>query len=608
MPIDAKKQAEFFARHPEITRVTPCRDKSPEFRKSWNTEPLTPEQLLRDWPGESFGQVAGPDDLILDFDDKTWFYINAPSVPETLVIEGRGVRIHARHNDRTRKWVKRKVKNPDSESEWLLEFPNFAVLPPSVHPVTGKEYKEYIDKPISELSPDWMDFIERLLGERNQKANVFRKNPLKQSWSPEIELPAAGLKFEKSLRDGKVYFNYGWDCRFAGRTHEQNKEKRNQDCSAFVFNPANRDFWHYCFVCGYGSAKTPLATLGLELETVLEPAENALLDSWEDFENEPKFEWVIDRLFEKSSFNIIAGLSGGYKSWWLMMQAYAQIIGLKLFDNFQCVANPEGALYLVPEVGRGSFKRRAQLIRAPGFSSLYELIREGRLKVRTLSAGPIVNLSNPQIRKLAEGRDVFLDTAVRFLEGDENASADNNLAEQGFGLIRDGARTVTGAHHSPKDFEKASKITLENVLRGTGDIGAMLSNCIGGKKLDEATGLVHWEQCKGREVDEENVLRFQLTAKPWINKEGRFHMTKPPTECKSLAEETQSTNGGKGGRPKKAKDEEIAQLHDVQGLSWDKIGEKLGLSPETVRQNYRIHKKSNGGIEFPDLVQEPDGF
>jgi hypothetical protein len=217
MSIDTKKQADFFSRHPEITRVTPCRDKSPEFRKGWNTEPLTPEQLQRDWPGESFGQVVGPDDLILDFDDKMWFVTNAPSVPETLMIEGRGVRLHARHNDRTRKWTKRKVKNPDSESEWLLEFPNFAVLPPSVHPVTGKEYKEN-GKPISELSPDWMDFIERLLGERNHKANIFRKNPLKHSWNPEIELPAAGLKFEKGLRDGKVYFNYGWDCRFAGKT------------------------------------------------------------------------------------------------------------------------------------------------------------------------------------------------------------------------------------------------------------------------------------------------------------------------------------------------------------------------------------------------------
>jgi len=47
-----------------------------------------------------------------------------------------------------------------------------------------------------------------------------------------------------------------------------------------------------------------------------------------------------------------------------------------------------------------------------------------------------------------------------------------------FGLQRAGARIITGAHHSPNSFGKDTFMTLENVLRGSGDIGAMLVTCL----------------------------------------------------------------------------------------------------------------------------------
>ena len=43
---------------------------------------------------------------------------------------------------------------------------------------------------------------------------------------------------------------------------------------------------------------------------------------------------------------------------------------------------------------------------------------------------------------------------------------------------------VTAAHHSSKAFEKQTYMPLENVLRGSGDIGALCATCWGVKQVD----------------------------------------------------------------------------------------------------------------------------
>jgi len=44
--------------------------------------------------------------------------------------------------------------------------------------------------------------------------------------------------------------------------------------------------------------------------------------------------------------------------------------------------------------------------------------------------------------------------------------------------------SVLFMHHSPKALKEASEMTLENVLRGTGDFGAM-AYCVHGFRRDE---------------------------------------------------------------------------------------------------------------------------
>jgi hypothetical protein len=81
------------------------------------------------------------------------------------------------------------------------------------------------------------------------------------------------------------------------------------------------------------------------------------------------------------------------------------------------------------------------------------------------------------------GSVVFLDTAIRFLSGDENSSKDvRAFADTIFSLLKNGAEAVVLIHHSPKD--SGDFMTLENAMRGSGDFGAFLCCCWGTKLQD----------------------------------------------------------------------------------------------------------------------------
>src|SRR6185437_11604983 len=71
----------------------------------------------------------------------------------------------------------------------------------------------------------------------------------------------------------------------------------------------------------------------------------------------------------------------------------------------------------------------------------------------------------------------------RFLEGDENSSKDVRAFADGiFALLRNGAESVVLLHHSPKD--SGDTMTLENAMRGSGDMGAFLTAAWGTKLQD----------------------------------------------------------------------------------------------------------------------------
>jgi len=261
------------------------------------------------------------------------------------------------------------------------------------------------------------------------------------------------------------------------------------------------------------------------------PLNSNLFETYEEFINAPELSWVVGGLAQEQETTMIVGLSGHGKTWIALALAKALLEGSKLFETFPVPKPSVKVIYLVPEVGRRPFFKRLKRF------GLDRFVQDGRLLVRTLSKGKTLRLVDPQLLQAVENADVFLDTAVRFMHGDENSSSDNrSLSDPLFRLLEGGARSVWPLHHSPKSFEKETEMTLENAVRGSGDIGAMLSNAYGIRQLVPESNLIHVECLKGRDLDE-LVLPFQIEGRPWIDDTGNFRMVRPPGECESLAEE-----------------------------------------------------------------------
>jgi len=271
-----------------------------------------------------------------------------------------------------------------------------------------------------------------------------------------------------------------------------------------------------------------------------------LFETFADFANDLPLRYIIEGIAQEQELTVFGGLSGHGKTFIMLAIVRSLLDGSKLFGRFAVLHRAERIIYLIPEVSRRSFYKRLRLFR------LIPYIKGRRLLVRTLSKGETIPLTDDRLLRAAVGADVFLDTAVRFMEGDELSATDNKrgLAASIFKLLQAGARSVWGVHHSPKSFRGQSAMTLENVLRGSGDIGAMASNVYGVHQVDEATNRIHIECVKGRDLDEW-TKPFQIEGRPWIDREGQFRMVKPPGQCGKFGQERPGQKAGRKSTPLK---------------------------------------------------------
>src|SRR4029077_6160269 len=91
------------------------------------------------------------------------------------------------------------------------------------------------------------------------------------------------------------------------------------------------------------------------------------------------------------------------------------------------------------------------------------------------------------------------------------------------------------AHHSPKPFARENTMRLENVLRGSGDVGAMLTTAWGVKQIDSVKNILLLENIKPRVF--QPCGPFQIIGRPFIDETGDFGILKRPGECGSLSDE-----------------------------------------------------------------------
>src|ERR1700682_1505240 len=172
----------------------------------------------------------------------------------------------------------------------------------------------------------------------------------------------------------------------------------------------------------------------------------AIFHSIADFENSSGLTFAIDGFLQTGAATMIAGLSGHSKTLIQLSMVRSLLTGNKLWGLFSVKEMAARVMYLIPESSIGPFTHRLKLF------GLMNYVQNERLLVRTLSKGPAPLLGDRLILQAAQGTDVFLDTATRFGDGEENSASDNQrgLAADIFRLLGNGARLVQCAHHAPK--------------------------------------------------------------------------------------------------------------------------------------------------------------
>jgi hypothetical protein len=257
----------------------------------------------------------------------------------------------------------------------------------------------------------------------------------------------------------------------------------------------------------------------------------SLFDTLEEFENTPEATFSVAGFLQDYSVTAIAGLSGDGKTWVSLNIAAALLFGPgKLWDLFEVPDRAEKVIYFIPESSRSTFKTRLKLM------GLYDEI-DKRLFVRTLTKGRTVPLADPTILRAAKGAHIFCDTAVRFMKAvDENSASEaaNGLSEDFFALQRAEAKSVTALFHSPKSVRKDDFMSLENMIRGSSEFGAVLASGWGIRQIDLDTNTVHVSNIKPR--DFEPCADFQLIGRPYINQGKGFQLHRRPGECSKLSE------------------------------------------------------------------------
>jgi hypothetical protein len=240
---------------------------------------------------------------------------------------------------------------------------------------------------------------------------------------------------------------------------------------------------------------------GIEtLSTIATNAGSAM--NWRDRFHTPaelsdsEADFLIDGILPPG-VTFIGARSGTGKTWFALSMARALSTGNKFLGQFS-VTESIGCLYLCPEVSAQSFKRRLRR---------FDITE--RFFCQTIQDGPPLDLQDSAlvaaIRKLKPV--IFLDTAIRFAGAkDENSSAENaaGLGRAIFRLIHLGARAVVRLHHRAKETVRVEEMTLENVLRGTGDLGAV---------ADSVWGLQYDRESRGAEYLRESQSLVRLHVK-----------------------------------------------------------------------------------------------
>jgi hypothetical protein len=286
--------------------------------------------------------------------------------------------------------------------------------------------------------------------------------------------------------------------------------------------------------------------------------------------NAPPVTFLIDGFLQREGVTALAAPVRERKSLIALNIVHALCTGEKLFGHFEVVRRPKRVLYLCPEVSLGPFTDRVKkigLLDYVGWNFFY----------RTMSSDGHLDLADEDFQMALPGSVVFLDTAIRFLEGDENSSKDvRAFADKIFSLLKNGAESVVLIHHSPKDM--GDHMTLESAMRGSGDMGAFLACCWGTRLQDPShpyESASYLENLKQRDFESKP---FEVTC----GEDCRMRIVADPETQPATLQTRRGNPGNKDGKDKAAEaviranpsmsvrelEEQLAALEINRGKTW----------------------------------------
>ena len=264
--------------------------------------------------------------------------------------------------------------------------------------------------------------------------------------------------------------------------------------------------------------------------------------TFDEMNNAPKPTFLIDGFLQKDVITAIAAPVGQRKTIVACNAVHSVLTGEPLFGHFAVTERPARVLYLCPEMGLLSFADRLR--------NLGLLSYVGKtLFCRTMNSEGHLSLTDLTPDELT-GALVVIDTAVRFVIGDENSSEDMKVfANTCFGLMKSGASSVVVLFHSPKGTKEASELTLENAMRGSGDLGAFVSSCWATRLQDPDND--EWKSPSYMK----NVKQRDFKSKPFevtSDEMGRLHIVAPPSANVTLNGKSVGPRGNADGREEEA--------------------------------------------------------
>jgi AAA domain/Bifunctional DNA primase/polymerase, N-terminal len=421
-----------------------------------DSKPPSDPAALAPWhqePSFNIGINLGASDLcVLDFDDPSGIPAWINEIRTYKVRTARGIHVYFRGARPTSGLFVGDTKVGDVKSTG-----GYVLAEGSVHP-DGPVYTVADDSAIIPL-PDISSLVKR----DRERVNASDDGPPIPHGSHDTEL----------TRIAGVLRNAGFS---ADKIEEHLVEVCEERCVGY-----GSDYRQMCHKIANSIGKKPVGVASLIPVLGGGAGEKADVSNWRsEFRNLSQMEegeivMVIDGVLQEGTCFIGANPGHG-KTLVALAFAKAICLGEPLFGIPEYkVSKPRNVIYLIPESGDRAFRKRGEAFRLP---------QDDRFIARTISSGGPLALSDPALMEAVRQLTpvVILDTASRFLRSkDENSAAENRmLVEDVIALRAAGAVAVIILHHAKKSTtEKRETMTLENMLRGTSDFGAMCDQAYG---------------------------------------------------------------------------------------------------------------------------------